>query len=152
MEVEFREITRETVRAVCALRVADGQRDFVAENALSIAQAHFDPRHWMRAIYADDELAGFLLTLEDASHGDYYVWRFMVDARFQRRGIGRRAMELLLERWQALGAADAKLSVIDENRGAIALYETVGFRSTDEYVNGELVMSVHLADERDRPG
>jgi diamine N-acetyltransferase len=144
VDVELREITRATVRAICALRVADGQRDFVAENALSIAQAHFDPRHWMRAIYADGEPAGFVLTIEDADRGDYYLWRFMVDAGFQRRGIGRRAMELLLERWQALGATDAKLSVIDSNHGAVALYETVGFQSTGEYVNGELVMSARL--------
>lgn len=148
MDVELREITGETVRAVCALRVAEGQGDFVAENALSIAQAHFHPRHWMRAIYADGELAGFVLTIEDADRRDYYLWRLMVDSAFQRRGIGRRAMELLLERWQALGATEAKLSVVDSNHGAVALYETVGFESTGEYVNGELVMSTRLAASR----
>jgi diamine N-acetyltransferase len=63
--VEPRKITKETVRAICDLKVADEQRGFVAPNALSIAEAHFVPTHWMRAIYADEEPAGFILTHED---------------------------------------------------------------------------------------
>ena len=58
MEVELREITRETVRDVCKLEVADDQRGFVAPNAISIAEAHYEPKHWLRAIYEDDEPAG----------------------------------------------------------------------------------------------
>ena len=65
MAVEPRKITKETVRAICDLKVADEQRGFVAQNALSIAEAHFVPTHWMRAIYADEEPAGFILTHED---------------------------------------------------------------------------------------
>jgi diamine N-acetyltransferase len=144
VDVELQEITRETVRAVCRLRVADDQRDFVADNALSIAQAHFEPKHWMRAIYADGEPAGFVLTVEDPEEPRYYLWRFRVDARFQRRGIARRAMEQLLERWRALGVREGTLSVVEENRGAIALYESLGFSLTGERDSGELVMHVRL--------
>ena len=53
MDVELREITSESVRAICELDVAADQRSFVAPNAVSIAEAHFTPGHWMRAIYAD---------------------------------------------------------------------------------------------------
>ena len=53
VDVELREITSETVRAICELEVAVDQRSFVAPNAVSIAEAHFTPGHWMRAIYAD---------------------------------------------------------------------------------------------------
>jgi diamine N-acetyltransferase len=52
MNVELREITSETVRAICELEVTPDQRSFVAPNAVSIAEAHFTPGHWMRAIYA----------------------------------------------------------------------------------------------------
>ena len=62
MAVELREVTSETVRAICSLGVAADQTGFVAPNAVSIAEAHFTPNHWMRAIYADGEPAGFLLT------------------------------------------------------------------------------------------
>jgi len=142
--VELREITRETVRAICDLKVADEQRGFVAPNALSIAEAHFVPTHWMRAIYADEEPAGFLLTHEDPAEGAYYLWRFMVDERHQRRGVGRRAMELLLERWRDLGAAAATLSVVPTNLDAITFYELLGFDRTGEEHGGELVMRLEF--------
>lgn len=145
MNIELREITQETVRAVCSLEVADEQRGFVAPNALSIAEAHFAPAHWMRAIYADGEPAGFVLTHEEPAEGTYYLWRFMVDERYQRRGVGRRAMELLLERWRGLGAAAATLSVVPSNPGAIAFYESLGFRLTGEEHGGEVVMRLEFA-------
>jgi len=142
--VELREITRETVRAICNLDVADDQRGFVAPNALSIAQAHFEPKHWMRAIYADNRPVGFILTDEDPTGGTYYLWRFMVAAQYQRRGIGRRAMGQLIDRWRAIGAGAATLSIVEPNGVALAFYESLGFRLTGEREHGELVMRLEL--------
>ena len=145
MNVELREITRDTVRAICKLDVADDQRGFVAPNAISIAEAHYEPKHWMRAIYVDGEPAGFVLTYEDPDGEGYHVWRFMVAQGYQGRGVGRRAMQLLLERWHDLGATEASLSVIPGNGGAIGLYESLGFRLTGDEEHGELVMRMELA-------
>ena len=144
MEVELREITSDTVRAICDLEVAEGQREFVAPNAVSIAEAHFVPAHWMRAVYADGEPAGFVLTYELPDESTYYLWRFMVANGHQRRGIGRRAMELLLDRWRSLGATAASLSVVPSNPDAIAFYESLGFRLTGEEEHGEVVMRADL--------
>ena len=144
MEVELREITADTVRAICSLEVGDEQRGFVAPNAVSIAVAHFQPRSWMRAIYADDEPAGFVLTYEDPEGEGYHVWRFMVDRRHQRQGVGQRAMEQLLDRWRGLGATTASLSVVEGNPGAVALYESLGFQLTGEREGDELVMRAAL--------
>jgi diamine N-acetyltransferase len=144
VDVELREITSETVRAICGLEVAEEQRGFVAPNALSIAEAHFAPKHWMRAIYVDQEPAGFVLTHEDPAEGTYYLWRFMVADGYQRRGVGRRAMELLLERWRGLEAAAASLSVVPANPGAITFYESLGFHLTGEEHGGELVMRLEI--------
>ena len=140
MSVELREITAETVRAICDLDVGDDQRGYVAPNAVSIAEAHFQPKSWFRAIYADDEPAGFVLTFEDPEAEGYHLWRFMVDGGQQRRGVGRRAMELLLDRWRGLGADAGSLSVVEGNDGAVAFYESLGFRLTGEREGGELVM------------
>lgn len=145
MGVELREITSDTVRAICNLEVAEEQRDFVAPNAISIAEAHFVPTHWMRAIYADGEPAGFVLTYELPDEPTYYLWRFMVADGFQRRGIGRRAMELLLDRWRGLGATVASLSVVPSNPDAIVFYESLGFGLTGEEEHGEVVMRADLS-------
>jgi diamine N-acetyltransferase len=144
MAVELREITSETVRAVCSLEVAVAQSGFVAPNAVSIAEAHFTPRHWMRAIYADGDPAGFLLTYEDPEEDSFWVWRFMVDAQHQHKGIGRQAMRLLLERWGSMGVTAAALSVIPTNRETIAFYQSLGFELTGEEEGGELVMRRQL--------
>ena len=132
------------MRAVCGLEVAEEQRGFVAPNALSIAEAHFTPHHWMRAIYADGDPAGFLLTYEDTEEDAFWVWRFMVDARHQHQGIGRQAMELLLDRWRGLGVTAAALSVIPANRTTIAFYQSLGFHLTGEKEGHELVMRREL--------
>jgi diamine N-acetyltransferase len=69
---------------------------------VSIAQAYFRPKAWFRAIYADETPVGFVM-LYDSHLGaqlpqrDYYeVWLFMIDARYQSKGFGRRAMELVI--------------------------------------------------------
>ena len=59
--VTLREITAETVRAVCKLEVAPAQRALVAPNAFSIAQAGFEPAAWFRAISAGDLIVGFTM-------------------------------------------------------------------------------------------
>ena len=139
MDVELREITADTVRTICELEVAEGQRSFVAPNAVSIAEAHFEPQHWMRAIYADGRPAGFVLAWEPG--GTAYLWRFMIAAPDQGKGIGRRAMELVVEHWREAGATAAKTSVVPGNAGATALYERVGFALTGEEEHSELVMT-----------
>jgi diamine N-acetyltransferase len=73
----------------------------------------------------------------------------MVADGFQRRGVGRRAMELLLARWRSLGATEAALSVVPDNSGAIGFYESLGFRLTGEEHGGELAMRLELANGAD---
>lgn len=48
--VSLREVTQETVRQVVGLKVAPAQEKFVAGNAISIAEAYFEPKAWFRAI------------------------------------------------------------------------------------------------------
>lgn len=144
MHVELREITPDTVRDICALEVAEAQRDFVAPNAVSIAEAHFEPEHWMRAIYADGEPVGFVLAWEPATEPRAFLWRFMIADGHQRRGIGRVAMELVLAHWREAGARTARTSIVPGNEGAQRLYESVGFRLTGELHDGEEVMATEL--------
>ncbi len=50
--VSLREITAATVREICELEVGPDQQGLVAPNAVSIAQAYFEPAAWFRAVYA----------------------------------------------------------------------------------------------------
>lgn len=61
--VTLRDITEETVIPICKLSdtLSAVQKTMVAPNAISIAQAHYNPHVWCRAIYADETPAGFLM-------------------------------------------------------------------------------------------
>jgi diamine N-acetyltransferase len=62
IEVTLREITKDNWRDLLRLKVAPSQEQFVASNAMSIAEAHFNPEvAWFRAIYAGDVPVGFLM-------------------------------------------------------------------------------------------
>ena len=91
--VSLREITQETVNFILNLRVAKEQEQFVASNAVSIAEAHFSAEAWFRAIYADETPVGFLMLSDQPDKGEYFLWRFMVDAQHQGKGYGRRALD-----------------------------------------------------------
>jgi diamine N-acetyltransferase len=143
-ETTLREITKETVRLVTALDVGPDQHGLVAPNAVSIAEAHFEPKAWFRAIYFGDEPAGFAMVWRDRAEEVFYIWRFMVDARFQGKGVGRRALELLLDEARADGVAEVTLSVVPGPHSALAFYERSGFERTGEMHGDEAEMKLTL--------
>jgi diamine N-acetyltransferase len=146
MEVTLREITRDNLYDVLALDVKPEQRSYVATNAKSIAEAHFEPRAWYRAIAAGDDLVGFAMVHRDPDAGTFYLWRFMIDARHQRRGYGRRAMELLLDEARKDGAEEVTLNVVPGDHSALGFYVGLGFEETGRVEYGELVLRFGVAD------
>lgn len=143
--VSLREITAETVRRICALEVAESQRAFVAPNAISIAQAHFEPRAWFRAIYAGEEPVGFAMLEIDLDKHSYYLWRFMIDHRQQGKGFGKRALELVVEHVRALPEATAlELSYHPGPGEPAPFYARLGFEETGRIEEGERVMRLTL--------
>lgn len=143
--VSLREVTEETVREICRLSVGKGQDEFVAPNAVSMAEAYFSPEAWFRAIYAGDTPVGFLMLADDPEDSEYFLWRMMVDARYQGMGFGRRAMELLIEHVRTRpGAAELCTSVVQAEGGPQGFYERLGFRLTGEYEDDEAVMKLVL--------
>jgi diamine N-acetyltransferase len=145
-EVSLREITKETLRDITGLRVSPGQERLVATNAESIAEAYFSPEvAWFRAVYAGDTPVGFVMLEDNPAEERYYLWRFMIDARYQNRGIGRRALELLFEYVKTRpGARAIYTSCVPAAGGPGPFYEKLGFVYTGEEDGGELVMRREL--------
>jgi diamine N-acetyltransferase len=151
LPVSLREITSETVRAVTNLSVAESQKGFVAPNAVSLAQALFAPEAWYRAIYCAEELAGFVM-LEDESllkpppdKPGIGVWRFMVDEKFQGRGIGRAALLLVIEHARSKGLFDVlELSYVPGPGCPEPFYRGLGFQPTGKVDDGEIILAFPL--------
>lgn len=156
--VTLREITAETVRAVVRLAVAEDQTRFVASNAVSLAQALFAPEAWYRAIYLDDEPVGFVMLSDDSlldprpENPEIGVWRFMVDAKHQRRGVGRAALLQVIEHVRRKGRfRKLALSYVPEEGGPEQLYLSLGFRPTGEMDEDEVVMELDLGEPAAQP-
>lgn len=142
MTITLREITRDDLDAMLALEVAPHQQGFVGSVAKSIAQAHYYPESaWYRGVYAGDTPIGFVMLALEAGRPPY-LWRFIIDARFQRRGLGRLAMERILEAARALrpGDSEIRLSHVEGEGHPGPFYERLGFAYTGEIDDGERVM------------
>ncbi len=145
-EVTLREVTKETLYDVFKLKVSPAQEGFVAPNEISIAEAHFSPDvAWFRAVYQGERPVGFLMLHDEPAAPRYYLWRFMIDARYQGTGVGRRALELLIEHVRTRpGAKELFTSVVPGEGSPGPFYEKLGFRYTGEKDEGELVMRLEL--------
>jgi diamine N-acetyltransferase len=149
--VSLREITADTVRAVTQLAVAEGQQGFVAPNAVSLAQALFAPEAWYRAIYCGDELAGFVMLADQSLRSppppqpEVGVWRFMVDAGFQGRGIGRAALQQVIEHVRSKGVfTTLELSYVPGPGCPEPFYRSLGFQPTGRVDDDEIVLALTL--------
>jgi len=143
--VELREVTSETVRAICRLEVAPEQTAFVAPNAVSFAEAYFEPKAWFRAINADDEPVGFAMLSLDPEKPEYYLWRLMIAAGAQGRGYGRAAVRLLVDHVRTLPrATELLVSWVPADGGPEPFYRGLGFIPTGEIHEGEAVARLAL--------
>ena len=151
--VSLREVTADTVRAIVKLEVGSEQIGLVAPNAVSMAQAYFEPAAWFRAVYADETPVGFAMlydptctaTPEDGPE-TCFLWRFMIDHRHQRKGYGAAALALLIAHVRTLdGVTRFKTSYVPTPGNASPLYERAGMRPTGEVDDGEIVLELDLS-------
>lgn len=144
-DVTLQEITAETVRAIIRLEVAPSQVGCVAPNSVSIAQAHFEPKAWFRAIYADEDPVGFIMLFDDGDKPEYFLWRLMVAADHQSKGYGRRAVELLIDYVRTRpNATELLTSYVPDDVGPMRFYQKLGFVETGEVDDGEVLTRLVL--------
>lgn len=136
MSLQLREITKDTVREVCALEVREEQKGYVAGNALSIAQAHFEPSAVFRAICVCDRPVGFVLWRNAETPGTAVLWRFMIDRSHQAVGHGRDALALALRQMKSSGFEHVETSVLLGPETPLGFYLLQGFSETGRTTSG----------------
>jgi len=145
-QVTLREITHETLRKFTSLTVAPDQRHVVAPNAISVAEAYFEREHaWFRGIYAGEAPVGFVMLWDDPQKQEYFLWRFMIDARYQGRGYGKRALELVIDHVRTRPGAEHLGVSYHKGPGAPdGFYRSFGFVETGETYDEEYVAKLKL--------
>jgi len=154
----FRIVKQDDLGPLFGLKVKKDQRGFVAPNAVSIAQAAYDPSATAYGIWADKQPVGFMSICDmahpqaDLDEGDnpdgVYVWRLLVDKRHQGKGVGRAALEFAEEQARQLGRAHLALSAVDAPNGAVPFYEMHGFKRSGRIVDGEVELLKDLTQDR----
>ncbi|WP_167767504.1 GNAT family N-acetyltransferase [Bradyrhizobium frederickii] len=143
--ITLRQITAATVRAICALETGEEQKRFVAPNALSIAQAYFEPRAIFRAVYADEVPVGFVMWKPSDETEVAYLWRFMIDHKHQKKGYAKQAITQLIDLLRDSGYRQIQTSVVIGDGGPLNFYRSIGFDETDAMLaNGERVLTRSL--------
>ena len=106
-------------------------------------------RPWYRSIYAGEIPVGFVMLADGVPPGNdeipwrYYLWRFLIDARFQGRGYGRAALDLVVSYVRTKPDADLLVtSVVPGDGSPLAFYLKYGFRVTGRMFDREQVMEL----------
>ncbi len=102
MSVTLRDITGDNYFQVLELKISPEQEaaKFVSPVVRSLADAWFYREEgitYPKAIYADEDLVGFIMYELDTEEQQVFVWRFLIDQAFQGRGYGRQTIEAVLE-------------------------------------------------------
>lgn len=144
-KISLEEITEETLFLVLKLSVSDHQKKFVASNSVSIAQAHFSDYAWFRAIAYDGVFVGFVMLHDEPKKPEYFLWRFMIDQRYQGNGFGKRALELLVDYVKKRpNASELYTSCVPGEGSPSIFYEKFGFIGTGDKEENEDVYRLIL--------
>ena len=152
--VTLRVITDANRAEIEALTVTLEQSDYVASNAESLIEAAATPdaRPWYRGVYAGDVLVGFVMISDGIpdTHpeylGPYFLWRLMIDTRWQGRGYGKAALDLVVDHVRSRPDARALLcSLVPGTVGSPrGFYLGYGFRLRGDWFDGEEVIELPL--------
>ena len=153
-QIHLEKITWDNYRDICRLRVTKEQDSFVARNERSLIHAYIalsqgEIKPFPFGIYLGKKPIGFVMIgYNGYEEGDpeftkdtYFIWRFMIDKRYQGKGHGRQAFQLALDFVRTFPCGPSELcwlSYEQENERAKKLYASFGFVEAPEgYVEGE---------------
>ena len=149
-ELALREITEANRVEIESLSVTEAQSAYVADNADSLIEAAETPgaMPWYRGVYVGDVRVGFVMISDNIPRerteylGPYFLWRIMIDTRWQGRGYGTQALELVLDHIrQDPEATELLCSLVPgTDSSPRGWYFENGFRLRGDWFDGEEVI------------
>lgn len=142
----LKEIDPKNFSDVINLKVAEDQKKFVASNVYSIAQAKVQPECIPLAIYDEETLVGFIMYCLDTDDKEYWIYRLMIDEKYQAKGFGREAMKQVIEKIREDNTHHIiYISFEQENNVAKKLYESFGFKPDGRIIDDEIVYCLRIS-------
>lgn len=145
LNVHFVRVTASIVLSICKMSetLSSDQRKAVADNAISISQGFCSDNAWMRAIYADRTLVGFIMLHIGSDWEDgidcpgVFLWRLMISKPYQGKGYGIAAVELLISHLRSLGIPELYTSYAIGPASPKGFYDRLGFKPTGDFYGEE---------------
>ncbi|MGH3348218.1 MAG: GNAT family N-acetyltransferase [Nocardioides sp.] len=142
MDLTLIPVTAANWRDVADLAPRDDQRRFVpalAARYLLLGTLE-DTWHNLGAFEGGTAVAHVMYGT-DPDDGSRWIGGLLVDAAHQGRGVGRRVVELLVERLRA-EPGPIRMSYHPDNEASRTLFSTFGFTDTGEMADDERVMEL----------
>ena len=148
-ELRMVELSAATIVAVNNLSLKPGQEQFLAPVSYGIAATVINPQtSWQRVILDRTAVGGFVSANFDAEapeeHFRSVLWRINVDADDQGRGIGRFAVENLIDEARTRGVDHVNVIYEAGEDGPEAFFRRVGFTPVGETAYGEVIAEIRV--------
>jgi len=139
--ISLRLVTKDNIEEIIALEVQEKQKDFVLSNVISIAQAYVQPECKPVAIYENDTPVGFMMYCIDSDDDEYWIYRLMIDQKFQRQGFAKKATELMIKEIKKDKSRNKIFLGLDQkNECAAKLYQSLEFKFNGQAFGKEQIM------------
>ena len=140
MAVELVEITAANWRDVVDVEPHPSQRQFVAPVSRYLCLGHYDGEWHSLGVAHDGNVVGHIMWAFDEDEGAHWVGGAVIDAAHQGRGLGRAAMQAIIDLLRTRESATRiALSYERDNDRARTLYASIGFIETGEVEGSEIV-------------
>ena len=158
--IHLEKVNWDNYEDVLKLKVTKEQEEYVAKNDISLIHAFLalsdgNPVYAF-AIYNDDKVVGFIqMGYDDDWTGEeheswlnsdvykkwegkkyYFIWRFMIDKKYQKKGYGKEALIKAMEFLRTKPNGDAEYITLSYERTNVVakkLYASLGFYEPVEF-------------------
>lgn len=149
--LRLEELSPATILAVNKMTLKPGQEEFLAPVSYGLASAVVDPwTFWQRVVLDDDRVVGFISANFDpeAVREEFrsVLWRINVEADDQDRGIGRFAIEQLLDEAHRRGFDYVNVIYEPGDAGPEPFFRAMGFEPTGETEYGEVIARIRFSE------
>lgn len=146
-KIYLKAIDKSNWKEAIRLSVKKEQQTFIASNLYSIAEVQFLDNFYAKGIYLDKKMIGFTMFGIDSDDNNYWIYRLMIDKKFQGKGIGKQAIHLVIDEIRRNNYANISLIMIGyapENHTAKFVYKKAGFIETELSAWGEQLAKYSL--------
>lgn len=149
MDISIHDVTQENVQEILKLSVGNSQASFIESTEQCIEEAKICNFYKPVGLYSDGCLVGFAMYgyfPEETENGRVWLDRFLIDSKYQGLGFGTIMLNALIQKLVIeFSCTQIYLSVFEENKAAIHLYQKFDFRFNGEIdLKNEKVMKKNI--------